>query len=128
MGSSARGCKSSFEPKCPAADHLLTHLSGILPMGIWGADDCTGSRLSATQPVSVLGLVSPTPEPVPLIAVQVLIKDPPWGSQCITCLEGIISDAQASSIVFLTLIGKALQLVAPCKGPMSNVPELLGKG
>ena len=37
-------------------------------MGIWNADDCTGSRLSATQPVLVLGLVSPTPGPVPLIA------------------------------------------------------------
>ena len=107
---------------------MRAHLSGVLPMGIWDADNCTGSRLSASQPVLVLGFVSPTPGPVPLIAVQGQIKNPPWGSQCITCLEGIVSNAQASSIGFLTSIGEALQLVAPCNGPMSNVTELLGEG
>ena len=127
----ARKCTSSFEPKCHAGDHKRAYMSGVLPMGVWDADNCTGSRLSAFQPMLVFGFVSPTPGPVPLIAIFAMqrhIKNPPWGSQCITCLEGIVSNAQASSIGFLTSIGEALQLVAPCNGPMSNVTELLGEG
>ena len=60
----------------------LSGLSGVLPMGIWDADDCTGGRLSANQPMLVLGLVSPTLGPVPLIAmiaVQGQIKKSPLG-------------------------------------------------
>ena len=108
MASPARGCESSFEPKCPAADYMLACLSGALPIVVWGTDDYTGSRLSATQPVLLLGLVSTTPGRVSFIADQEQIKDPPWGSQCITCLESIVSNAQASSGGFLASIGEAL--------------------
>ena len=89
----ARKCTSSFEPKCHAGDHKRAYMSGVLPMGVWDADNCTGSRLSAFQPMLVFGFVSPTPGPVPLIAIFAMqrhIKNPPWGSQCITCLEGIV--------------------------------------
>ena len=64
MGSPALECESSFEPKCPAADHMLARLPGALPMVFLGADDYTGSRLSAILPVLVLGFVSTTGPPV----------------------------------------------------------------
>ena len=68
MGLPARGRASNFELKCPAADHMRARLFGTLPVVVCGADDYTGSPLSATQPMLVLGLVSTTPGTVPCIA------------------------------------------------------------
>ena len=47
---------------------MLARLSGALPRVFLGADDYTGSRLSAILPVQVLGLVSMTQGLVSFIA------------------------------------------------------------